>query len=147
LFLDRRLLRDPARRGAAHEQRRRKYPENQLRGDARIAADPGKARLRCRPGGWGAWDQEPGPEPGHADQVRPARRRLAHGGPAHAPAHGKIIPESVGWAKSSDGTSPRGHGARTVLPTRTDPEQRAFAHPTARPTALCSRSWPRRRAI
>ena len=27
-------------------------------------------------------------------------------------------PDNVGWAKSSDVLLPRGHGARTILPTR-----------------------------
>jgi len=38
----------------------------------------------------------------------------------------------VGWAKSSALTYPRGHGARTILPTRIDRRTRAFAHPTFR---------------
>ena len=32
---------------------------------------------------------------------------------------------AVGWAKSSSLASPRGHGARTILPTRREPELRA----------------------
>src|SRR5712691_11482932 len=37
----------------------------------------------------------------------------------------------VGWAKSSAPPLTRGHGARTILPTRPGPTARAFAHPTA----------------
>ena len=68
-------------------------PEDHLRGNARGAGPSAKARLRRRPHRRRARAQEPRRHPGHAGQVRPARRRLADGGAARAPAR-EIAPTS-----------------------------------------------------
>jgi hypothetical protein len=45
-------------------------------------------------------------------------------------ARHRYASQAVGWAKSLPHQSQRGHGARTILPTRVRRATRALAHPT-----------------
>src|SRR6476660_7117668 len=101
LFADGGLLRQPARRRATYVEGKRSDSKNHLRGDTRAAADAGTTRLRRRPGGWRARLEEPGGDQRHADQIRHACRRLAHGRAAGAPAHRTIVEVSASRSRAT----------------------------------------------